>query len=627
MRTTILAAGVCALALTGPGWTQDDTQQTDEVIELKAITVTANRTPTEKDKVGSKVEEVSQADIEAKSRPVLSDYLNLLPGVSVTSNGGLGTQSGLFVRGLGSKYVKTLYNGIDISDPANTQVQTHYQYLLTGGVSNIEVLKGSQGTLYGSSAIAGLIDISTLGEAENGLHHTVEAEGGSFGTVRGRYGFMAVNDGSRFAANISGLHTDGISAADGFPEKDSYENVTLDLAAEHRISEAFSIFGSALYIDAKADFDDPGADNLANHNLNKTMAGRFGVNFDLMDGRSKNTLSIQGFKMDRDSIGIYGTDNFIGKRQKIDYQGSFEIAEHLLLQYGTDYERQEAETETLDWVKFPPSNHINSSYSHTISGIWTQFTLEPIEDLIITTGFRHDEHSEFGGHTTYRSTASYLLSDTGTRLHSSLGTGFRAPSLYELYDPSYGNDTLKPEKSISFDIGVEQRFLGDRLNLDLTYFRLEVDDLIDWVMDDPVNYGGHYFQIPGTTRSQGVEASFSYAATDWLDLGGSYTYTDSRKQDDTRNVRVPRHAVVLSAEARPAEKWTLGADMKFAADVVDTTGKLDDYVLLNAKVAYQITESTQIYLRGENLLNENYQTVKGYGTPGISAFAGIKAKF
>jgi vitamin B12 transporter len=136
-----------------------------------------------------------------------------------------------------------------------------------------------------------------------------------------------------------------------------------------------------------------------------------------------------------------------------------------------------------------------------------------------------------------------------------------------------------------------------------------------------------YNQVPGRTRSQGVEASFTYSATDWLDLGGSYTYTDSAKPDGTRNVRVPRHAIVLLANARPAEKWTVGADLKFVMDTVDVSDKLDDYVLFNAKVAYQLSESTEIYLRGENLLNENYQTVAGYGTPGISAFAGIKAKF
>lgn len=606
-------------ALTGIAGAQDAGTNENGATKLDRILLTPNRTPTEQSKVGSKVEQVSDEDIEQKSRPTIGEYLNLLPGVSLANNGGLGGTSGLFVRGLGSKYVKTLYNGIDISDPTNTQVQTHYEYLLVGGISNIELLKGSQGTLYGSSAIAGVVDISTLGNAENGIHHTVEAEGGSFGTVRGRYGLTAADDRSRLAANISGLRTDGISAADGFPERDGYDNVTLDVTTERRINEAFSVFGSALYIDTKADFDGYDTnppyglvDDLENQGRSKTAAGRLGFNLDLMDGRSKNTASVQGFKLDRTVVDAGSEFKFVGKRAKFDYQGSFEATDRILLQYGLDYERQTADI--ISWTSF--------SKSQDLTGVWSQVVVEPLDDLTLTAGLRHDEHSAFGGNTTYRGTAAYLLSGTGTRLHSSLGTGFRAPSLYELYDPSYGNDALKPEKSVSFDFGVEQSFLAGLLTTDLTYFRLEVDNLIDYDFST-----SKYNQIPGTTRSQGIEASFIYAAASWLDLGGSYTYTDSRKQDDTRNVRVPKHAVVLSANAQPAEKWTIGADLKFVADTIDGGGKLDDYVLFNAKVAYQLTDSTQIYLRGENLLNEHYQTVTGYGTPGISAFAGIKAKF
>lgn len=619
MKKTLFAASACAVALTGGAFAQDKGGEKDEATALPRIVVSPNRTKNEQGKVGSKVEVVTTEEIEAKARPVLSDYLNLLPGVSIANSGGLGGTSGLFVRGFGSRYVKTLYNGIDISDPANTQVQTHYQYLVTGGVSSIEVLKGSQSTLYGSNAIAGLLDISTLGDAENGIHHTVEAEGGSFGTARGRYGFTASNDESNFAANISALHTDGISAADGFPEHDGYDNVTFDAAIEQRINDAFSVFGSVLHIDAKSDFDSYDivppynlVDNLENRGRVKTSAGRFGFNLDLLDGRLKNTASFQGFRMDRSLLDSGSKAVFIGKRAKFDYQGSFEATNQLSLQYGLDYERQYADIDS--WTSL--------SRFDDLTGVWAQGVASPLDGLTLTAGLRHDQHSAFGGNTTYRSTVSYLLPGTETRVHSSVGTGFRAPSLYELYDPTYGNADLQPERSVGFDVGVEQSFLAERLSADLTYFRLQVDNLIDYDFVTSM-----YNQVPGRTRSQGVEASFTYSATDWLDLGGSYTYTDSAKPDGTRNVRVPRHAIVLLANARPAEKWTVGADLKFVMDTVDVSDKLDDYVLFNAKVAYQLSESTEIYLRGENLLNENYQTVAGYGTPGISAFAGIKAKF
>lgn len=618
-RTLISTASALAL-LAGAAHAQDSAND-DGVTHLDVITVTANRTPTEKSKTGSKVEQVTQAEIEAKSLSTIADYLIRLPGVFMTSNGGVGTNSNLYIRGLPGGYVKTFYNGIDLADTTGIQVATPYEYPLTGGVTGIEVLKGSQGTLYGSNAIAGVVDLTTLGGIEDGVSHRINVEGGSLGTVRGHYGFSGAKDGSKVAANVSGFRTDGISAFAGGSEPDGYQNTTLDLAVEHRINDAFSVFGSVLHIDAEADFDDFGADSAYNQTLTTILAGRAGFNVDLLDGRWKHTFAAQAFRMDRDSVENPLTSTFGARREKFDYQSSFEISDRILLQYGADHERQVAETATPDWSAFPPVALVDARNAIKMSGAWAQASFEPIDDLVVTAGLRHDKHSEFGGHTTWRATGSYRVPGTDTRLHSSVGTGFRAPSLYQLYDPSYGNPSLDPETSASFDFGVEQKFLDGRLSADITYFRAEIENLIGF------DSASGYVQVPGTTISEGVEASFDYAATHWLNLGGAYTYTDSRAASGTRTSGVPKHALVLSATVLPAEKWTVGADLRFVADRVDRTGVLKDYVLLDAKVAYQLTENTQVYVRGENLLNRKYEIVRDYGTPGIAAFAGLKAKF
>lgn len=609
------ASGLALLA--GAAHAQEATTDTDDATVLEAINVTANRTPTEMSKTGSKVEIVTQQEIEEKSLPSVSDYLNRLPGISVASDGGIGSTTGVFVRGLPVRYLKTLYNGIDVADMTTPQVQPAFEYLQTAGVSSIEVLKGSQSTLYGSDAIAGVVDISSFTDLGPGIHHIVEVEGGSFGTVRGRYGINAANETSRIAGNIFGYRTDGISAAAGGTERDGYENVTVDLNVEHRINEAFSVFGSGLYINSEAEYDWPPADT-DDKNKAKMLGGRVGFNLDLLDGRWRNTVAIQGFKMDREIVAF--NIPYSGTRHKIDYKGAFEVSDRISLQYGLDHERQKA----TELGSGP------TSVSHALTGVWVQGIVEPVDDLVITAGLRHDAHSEFGGHLTYRGTASYLVRSSGTRLHSSIGTGFRAPSLYELHDPWVSNPDLKPETSKSFDIGIEQNFLDGRLKADVTYFNLAIDNVIDYLW-----WLGalSYQQIEGTTRSQGVEASFTYRATDWLDLGGSYTYMDSRVPDGTRAPLRPRHMMTLAASARPAEKWTVSGDVKFVADTIDGSvalgnyALLKDYVLLNAKVAYQVNDLTEVYLRGENLLNQKYQVSNGYNTPGIAAYAGFRAKF
>ncbi len=619
-----------------------------QTLDIGEIVITPSRTPQEASKVGSTVSTVSEEQIEEQALPLAVEYLDLLPGISVSPGGGLSSEPSVSLRGAPRRYIKTLYNGIDISDPTSTQVQTSYQYLLGDNLAGIEVLKGSQSTLYGSDAIAGVISFSTLGEIEDGVTHLFHGEGGSFGSVRGSYGLRAANADSRLSLNLAGYRTDGISAAASGTERDGYENVSFDAAGEHRFSDVFSVFGSLLYIDANGEYDQDRDvdfsgvptviepfDNPFNTNDSRLFGGRVGAKVDLMDGRLRNTVSIQGLRTDRAIRSrdlLYGSRfdaDYAGERVKVDYQGEFDATDWLLLLAGVDHERQSAATSSVFDDGFGGVFPSSGDFSAHNTGLWTEAILEPLPDLTFTLGLRHDRHSQFGDYTTYRTSGSYTLAATGTRLHSSLGTGFRAPSLYELYDASFGNDGLQPETSVSFDIGVEQPWLDGRLVSDVTYFRTEIDDLIAFS-------GGSFNRVPGTSRLQGVEASATWEATPSLDLTAAYTYTEALDASGARLPRVPRHAIGLTALVTPAEKWTVSATARIAVDTIEniivatdySSGpvSLDDYVLVNAKVTYQATDSTEIYLRGENLLDQDYQTSRGFNAPPLSVFAGFRSK-
>jgi vitamin B12 transporter len=632
-RSTISILAILAASGIAPALAQD--------LDIGEVVVTANKTPTEKSKVGSTVTVITKKDIDKESKPTLNDYLTLVPGLHVASPGGLGQESSLSMRGADKKYIKTLFNGIDISDPTSTQVQTPYQNLLIGGIGSVEVLKGSQSTLYGSDAIAGVIGISTLTGIEPGIHQEISGEAGSRGTYRGGYSLTGANDTGKAALGIYGLDTAGISAAlvNGVPavdsnpshlERDGFQDFNVNFAGEKQITDYFSVFGSALYINAKGDYDDSGnppTDNTHNTFSTEQKAARLGFNLDLLDGRLKNTFSVQASQIDRglDSVTTFGPYNadFRGKRIKAEYQGSFEASRWLTLQYGADYEKQSAHA--------TDNYGADTNESFNIGGLWSQAIVAPIENLTLTAGVRHDEHSEFGGYTTYRLTGSYLLPEYGTRFHSSYGTGFRSPSLYELYDPYAGNAALQPEQSKSFDIGVEQTMLGGRLVGDITYFMLNTNNLIDYDYST-----SRYVQLPGTTHRDGIEVSLTWAANSQLDIGASYTYTHTRQPDGERRPRIPEHDFAVSATYRPAEKWALTGVVHTALNTMDRISPsygtfvdvpLDDYVLVDAKISYKPTEATELYVRGENLLNQKYEVVKGYGTPGLGVFAGFKATF
>lgn len=623
--TAVLAISALALQAASPAFAQ--------MVDIGEVVVTPNRTATDRTKVGSKVETVTQEEIEQESKPLLTDYLTLLPGIHVAPPGGRGQETSLSIRGADKKYIKTLFDGIDISDPSATQVQSAWEHVIAGPVTGIEVLKGSQGTLYGADAVAGVIGISTLGGIDLGIHHEISVEGGSFGTVRGGYRLSGASETGRAALNIHGLHTDGISAADsrfGNTERDAYRNVTATFAGEQRVTEAFSVFGSALYVDSFAEFDDSGnppRDNPFNEARSTQRGARVGFNADLLDGRFRNTVSVQGYDVDRDlhTVSSFGPfdGNYRGQRAKADYLGAFDVSDWLTVQFGLDHERQSA--------KVTDNYGTNTSESFGLTGIWGQVIVEPVAGLTLTGAARHDEHSVFGGYSTYRLTGSYQLADFGTRFHASLGTGFRAPSLYELFAPfGTGNPDLKPEESTSFDIGVEQTFLEGRMIADVTYFQLDTKNLIDYSSST-----FSYVQIPGVTRRNGVEASLAWAATPWLDIKAAYTFTRTRQADGLRRPRVPAHVAALSATVRPAERWEITGTARAVIDTEDRVSvpggfqdvAVDDFVLVDARVSYRPTDNTELYVRGENLLNQKYQTVKGYGMPGIGVYAGFRARF
>jgi vitamin B12 transporter len=606
---------LAALALAAPAMA--------ETVDIGEIVVTPNRTKSDKAKVGSTVETVSSEDIKQQSLPTVQDYLAQEPGVSISSQGGIGQETTLIVRGADKKYVKTLWNGIDLSDTSAPQVQVSPEHLIIGGINNIEILKGSQSTLYGADAVAGVIGISTLGDFEEGIRYIVSGEAGSFGTFRGHLGTQAaLADGSRFAAGVTGLTTDGISAADarnGNTERDGYDNVTVSLAGEKVLDQYLTAFGSLLYIDSETEFDDGGVlptDNPDNVGKRRQLAGRAGITTTSNDGRWKNTLSVQVNDISRSSYTTTFdpfTYNTSGVRQKGDWLSQYEINEQVTLQAGADYERQ----------SFSDDFSGNRSW---IAGGWGQLIWSPLQNATLTGAVRHDEHGDFGGYTTWRTTAAYSFEDTGTTLRASAGTGFRAPSPFELGYVSFvlgvPNTDLLPEESFSWDAGFDQTVLDGRLSFGATYFVLDTENLIDYdFLTDS------YVQVSGTTERDGVESYVRYAIADWADLTAAYTYTRAVDANGARRPRVPEHDIVLGLFTRPAERWNTATTVRIVKDTVDVVNNnlvpLDDYVLVNAKVGYEPIDGLEVYVRGENLLDEKYQVVRGYGTPGASVYGGF----
>lgn len=598
---------------------------------LEGITVySANRTPTEASKVGSSVEVLTEKDLEKQSRIYLKDYLEQLPGVNFSQNGPPGSTTRMNIRGAGAEYVKVLVDGIDISDPSSTKTSAHFEHLLVGDVSRIEVLKGSQSTLYGGDAVGGVISIETKAATKPGFSISGGAEGGEYNTFSGAAtaGYLATN-GSNVSLTVQGVDTDGFSSASSGIEDDGYKNLTISGRGEYYLSPAVKVFFAARTLDADGDFDGfdpvsflPADDTLTTETVQH--AGRVGTEISLFGGAFLNTFAIQGTKIERDNFDTgQRTVWFDGDRVKGEYKGVLHFNDRLSLLAGADWEETGMENVLVDRA------------TADVGGAYAQLMAEPIDGLVLTGGARRDDHSTFGEFDTYRLSAAYLVPGTETKLRASRGTGFRTPSLDELFGVydfgfgliDYGNENLKPEESTSWDAGIEQGFFNGRLKLGATYFEVDTENLI--VFDFGCGFGAPVcnFNQEGVTERNGVELSAAAIVTEGFTVTAGYTYTDTETADGDRLTYVPRHNFVVGFDLQPIDKVDLNVTVKYVADSIHSNGppavELDNYVLVNAKASYEFQPGWKAYVRGENLLDEQYETILNYGTAGLSVYGGV----
>ena len=600
-----------------------------DVTELEGVTIySANKTPTDASKVGSSVEVITEKDLESRSQTYLKDYLETLPGVSFSQFGPPGTQAGISVRGAGGKYVKVLVDGMDLSDPSGTATETAFEHLLVGDVSRIELVKGSQSTLYGGDAVAGIINIETKKASKLGFSHGGGAEYGTYNTVRGAYtAGYAAKDGSNISFTAQAVDTDGFSASATGKEDDGYRNLTFSGRGEYYLTPSAKIFFAARTLDADLDID--GGATIDNSDTVDVVqhAGRVGAELSFLDGAFKNTIALQGMKNEREYFGS-SPGTYVGERVKAEYQGVLTFNERLSLLGGVDWEETTADSysvpgQSADWT-----------------GYFAQLMMEPFDGLVLTGGGRLDDHSNFGDFKTYRLTGAYLFTGTETKIRGSLGTGFRVPSLDELFGefplyPSYseyGNPNLEPETSETWDVGIEQGFMNGRVQVGATYFELDTDNLIATEYNSGTGKY-KYTNIPGVTQRNGVELTSAVLITPGVTVAGSYTYVNTETAAGNRLNYVPRHNFVLGVDLQPVDKVAINVTAKYAADTLGAdydappypaVVSLDDYVLVSAKASYEFRPGVEAYVRGENLLNEDYQTYVGYGTAGLSVFGGLK---
>ncbi|MBN8831155.1 MAG: TonB-dependent receptor [Sphingomonadales bacterium] len=593
------------------------------------IVVTATAAPQDRDESGQAISIIDAATIDWAQARSIVDLLGRVPSIRVNGNGSLGSVTSVSLRGAEVGQTLVLLDGVRINDPSSTSDAVDFGNLLVGNIRRIEVMRGSNAIPYGSEAIGGVIDLTTRDpDAPEGLSLRGSAEGGYAGTVQGVADIGWRAGDLRADAGVVGLRTDGISSADtrfGATERDGVENWTAHARIEAPIAEGLSLDLRGYGVDATLDYDSffgSPADS-ADQSRFRQFTGYAGLKAQSLGGRLMNRLGFTYLANRRDYHLIPGTPPDFGYRGgnwRIDYQGKLALAApaDFLIGYTHD---------APDYRFFGFGS--DERHKADMDSGYAMLVLRPLARLSLTGGARHDAHSQFGGVTTLGANANLGLADGRTRLRAAFGQGFRAPSLYQLYDMFSGNAGLLPERSDSLDIGLDRSFAHGRGQFALTLFSRTTRSQIDF---DNATFR---FVNLGRTRARGVEVEMAVTPADGLDLHLAYSLVDTRDRSplspnyDRHLARRPVHGLTASLDKSWAWGLSTGATLRLASDAVDPTapsGRLGGYALLELRIAWALSDRFELHGRLENAFDRDYETAYGYATYGRAAYGGVRVR-
>lgn len=618
-------AGTLALAITAGG------RAAAESIAFEELVITAGRLAEAPETVGSSHTVITREEIEHRQAEHLYELLREVPGISISSTGS-GRLTGIRMRGAEDGQTAVMIDGVRVYDPVSPRAALDLSLLPPpAAVERIEVIRGPQSTLYGSDAMGGVINIITRrGEGPPTL--TTSLRGGSQRTWNPAVNLRGAQGAFRYNLDASLLDSAGISLAEG-GERDAYRRHGLGGSLAWQATEALSLALNVQSWQARFELDDwttdpvtfasvfvddpdyegdnrfQGARLTAEHEA--TAAWRHRLN--LAHWQSRRHTS-----NDPDANNInYERSRYRGKTQSAEWQHDLAAADWLDVVAGLAFQREQGaahyEADGL-WGPFVSTVPTRSASTGSLF-LQNRFSLG---NLYLNLGGRTDRHSRFGSHATWRTTAAWRLPGE-TRIHASYGTGFNAPSLFDLNDPNSGNPDLEPEESRGWDLGASRAwFFGEAVfRLETTYFQRKTRNQHAfgpaWIMENIDRTAASGFE-----HGAGFEAGPFFSRLDYTRLNATNKATGQallRRPRHAWHLRVGRHfgtrATVSLAGRRLEKQYDFGPV------------RLDDHTVCDLYFDYRLNPQTTLQVKVVNLFDEDYQEIHGYATENRAFYAGL----
>lgn len=607
--------------------------------EIEEVLVSASLIPIAASRSANAITIIDGEQLKNRAALSVSDLLRDVPGLAVSRSGVQGSATQVRARGSEANHLLVLIDGVEANDPSQSD-ELNWGILSADDIERIEVIRGPQSSLRGSDAMAGVVNIVTR-SAEQPFSAKLFTEAGSFSTQRSGFTVGGKQGAFDVRLGVSDIQTDGKNISRTGSEKDGYENTSINLKAGFSASEQLKFSFSARQSDGMNEFD---ADNdfdgfvedqdRVSEFRNSTM----GVQADYAspDGRWQHKVLIAQSKNDNEAFDDAVLGNVTAStKDQYQYIGSmfWDQATQRVSVLAEREEEDYKQTGPLSWGLDP-----NQDRERDTDSVAIEYRRDISGSLTLAVSGRYDDNSEFDSANTYRVEAVYQLNDSA-RLRSAYGTAVKNPTFSErfgFYTNFIGNPNLEPEESSSWELGVDKQ-MGE-LNLSATLFDTELESEIDGFVYDPATFAYTSGNKEGKSQRQGVEFTASVDMSDNLVINAAYTYTDSVEADGVGGykdeIRRARHTGSLNLAWQAMDNLQINTNAQYSGSQTDTffppwptpsqTVTMDDYTLININANYSASDKLDIYLRLDNLLDDDYEEVFGYQTLGFGASLGMR---
>ena len=622
--------------------------------DIPVIVISPGKTLQSFNTVGSTVEVITSDKISNSSSSFLP---NIIDENSTSTNmfqmGGHGANTGIQLRGLEKRYSTVYIDGVKMLDPSSADGSFYLENIMKNGIERVEILKGTQSSLYGSNAIGGTINIFTK-KGTPGNHSNFEIETASEDTKNISYSIDGADNKFDYYLGFNKFITDGISSMNDNDEKDQYKNDNIVGNFGYKINDNFRVENSFRLADTFYEYDTVSKSSTDSHDSTDNLEASYSLKLIHNKDKFKNTFSYNKLQIERATTNAsLAKTNYFGYRDAFNFLGEYNFSLDNKIIYGVDSE--------FDATRYPVSfGATEKEHDEAIVSQYFDLQFRPLGKLYSTFGLRSDDHTTVGRKTSGRATLAYLLNGN-SKIRSSFGAGVRFPALY---DYAYGSSTivdnggsleeLQSERGLSFDLGYDTFVDKLDLGLNITYFKTE--------QKNPIlnNARGAWVNRNGTGRntSEGIEVGGNWKPLDSkLSLDFGYTFTDSYDANtcdadelasyadnecrgkssklDTAKVRVPRHTIqsrvnyILNSNLQSSLNGKYIGETRDFGNINDswTDQILTDYLVFDLVNSFKLPNGYKLNFLINNIFDQQYQQAHEYATMGRNLNLSIRRAY